>query len=157
MREKFVSQLGSQPQISSFTHWHLNHSTTKTHIPTRKQTPLWFIFQSKTLVNVILCYNSNSQQPNKWSFSLDLLLLYILTRSPSSKCINIEHFVYILVWLLSVRILIWYYIPRVLDWNMREFFLSWYICLNGLMDKTPVRRIGDLRFKSQLRHKFFSQ
>ena len=29
--------------------------------------------------------------------------------------------------------------------------------LSGLMVKTPVRKTGDLRFKSQLRHKFFSQ
>ena len=41
--------------------------------------------------------------------------------------------------------------------NGRGLFLSWYMCLSSLMVKMPVRKTGDLRFKSQLRHKFFSQ
>ena len=40
---------------------------------------------------------------------------------------------------------------------MRERFVSElvYICRGGLMVKSPVCETGDLRFKSQLRHKFF--
>ena len=30
------------------------------------------------------------------------------------------------------------------------------MCLSGLMVKTPVRKTGDLRFKSRLRQKFLS-
>ena len=55
---KIEFKLGVQSQIFSFTQWRLNHQTTETHIPTQKQTSLSFIFQSKTLVNVILYYNS---------------------------------------------------------------------------------------------------
>ena len=38
-----------------------------------------------------------------------------------------------------------------------SLFLSWYMCLSDLMVKTSVGKTGDLRFKSQFRHKFFSQ
>ena len=58
MREKFVSKLGFEPQISGFTHRRLNNYNIKTHVPTQKQTSLPFINQFKTLVNVILYYNS---------------------------------------------------------------------------------------------------
>ena len=39
----------------------------------------------------------------------------------------------------------------------REVCFRVGLWLSGLMDKTPVRKTGNLRFKSQLRHKFFSQ
>ena len=37
------------------------------------------------------------------------------------------------------------------EWE-RDLFLCWFMCLGGL-----VRKTGDLRFKSQHRHNFFSQ
>ena len=43
---------------------------------------------------------------------------------------------------------------------MREKFVSELVyvsIVSGLMVKMPVHETGDLRFKSQLRHKFFSQ
>ena len=44
-----------------------------------------------------------------------------------------------------------------LNINERGLFLSRYMCLSDLMVKTPMHKTGDLRFKSQLRHTFFSQ
>ena len=46
--EKFVSKLGSEPQISSLTHWRSTIEPLETYIPTWKQTFLPYIFQPKT-------------------------------------------------------------------------------------------------------------
>ena len=35
--------------------------------------------------------------------------------------------------------------------------MCWYMCLKWLNGRAPVHKFGNLRFKSQLRHKFFSQ
>ena len=39
---------------------------------------------------------------------------------------------------------------------LHRLFPSWYVCLKWLNGRAPVLKTGELRFKSQFRHKFFS-
>ena len=80
LREKFVSKLGFEPQISGFTHQHLNqldHVDSYTNSETNLSLSVIHI-SIQDSQNVILYYNSYLRATHKWVFCL--VLLYILTR-----------------------------------------------------------------------------
>ena len=91
------------------------------------------------------------------SFS-SLYVLATLTRGPDDsssvlgKCRSVP-LPYLFVCFLPFKVfLIIYKYERE-----RGLFLSWNMCLKWLNGRAPVHKTGDLRFKPQLRHKFFSQ
>ena len=101
LREKFVSKLGFEHQISSFTHW------------------------CPTIGPLIHRYQLRIKPSSHTSTQDSQNVMHTFWES----CVEVRE---------------------------EGLILSWYLCLSGPMVGTPMHKTGDLGFKSQLRHKFFS-
>ena len=78
------------------------------------------------------------------------MLVYLIHKSKLSK--------YPLVGLLSLELWCVHYVLWVLGWSMRGKFDSELVSVSHWFSgRMSVRKTVDLRFKSQLRHKLFSQ